>query len=41
MTDDRMLGNFPQAFSHVAIVNTAMNLCDQTVGPAERRATPR
>ena len=41
VTNDRMLGNFPQAFSHVAIVNTAMNLCDQTVGPAERRATPR
>lgn len=33
----RMLGNFPQAFSHVAMVNTAMNLCAQTVGPAERR----
>jgi GH15 family glucan-1,4-alpha-glucosidase len=22
----RMLGNFPQAFSHVALINTAMNL---------------
>ena len=21
-----MLGNFPQAFSHVALINTAMNL---------------
>jgi hypothetical protein len=24
--DDRQLGNFPQAFSHVALVNTAQNL---------------
>jgi GH15 family glucan-1,4-alpha-glucosidase len=22
----RMLGNFPQAFSHVALINTALNL---------------
>lgn len=32
----RLLGNFPQAFSHVALVNTAMNLSDRA-GPAERR----
>jgi len=37
---DRMLGNFPQAFSHVAIVNTAMNLCEHTVGPSARRSDP-
>jgi GH15 family glucan-1,4-alpha-glucosidase len=27
----RMLGNFPQAFSHVALINTAMNLMHNTV----------
>jgi GH15 family glucan-1,4-alpha-glucosidase len=31
------LGNFPQAFSHVALVNTAMNL-SQYEKPAEQRA---
>ena len=35
----RMLGNFPQAFSHVALVNTARNLTT-VVGPAEHRAHP-
>jgi len=30
----RFLGNFPQAFSHVALVTTAMRLCGRT--PAER-----
>jgi GH15 family glucan-1,4-alpha-glucosidase len=30
------LGNFPQAFSHVALVNTAFNLT-RAEGPAERR----
>lgn len=24
--EKRMLGNFPQAFSHVALINTALNL---------------
>lgn len=33
----RMLGNFPQAFSHVALVNSAYNLT-RAVGPAEQRA---
>jgi len=33
----RQLGNFPQAFSHVALVNTALNLTRAT-GPAEERA---
>jgi GH15 family glucan-1,4-alpha-glucosidase len=34
----RLLGNFPQAFSHVCLVNTAYNLNPQTVGPAEVRS---
>jgi GH15 family glucan-1,4-alpha-glucosidase len=33
----RHLGNFPQAFSHVAMINSAMNLCDNA-RPAEQRA---
>jgi GH15 family glucan-1,4-alpha-glucosidase len=33
----RMLGNFPQAFSHVALVNTAMNL-SAAKKPIEQRA---
>ena len=33
----RLLGNFPQAFSHVGLVNTAMNLY-QHEKPAEQRA---
>jgi GH15 family glucan-1,4-alpha-glucosidase len=34
----RLVGNFPQAFSHVAIVNTTHNLMRATK-PAEQRAT--
>ena len=33
----RQLGNFPQAFSHVGLVNTAHNLL-QATGPAAQRA---
>jgi GH15 family glucan-1,4-alpha-glucosidase len=33
----RMLGNFPQAFSHVALVNTAYNLT-KAAAPAKQRA---
>ena len=33
----RMLGNFPQAFSHVGIVNSALNL-ERVAGPAKQRA---
>ena len=33
----RQLGNFPQAFSHVALVNTALNLT-RSEGPAEERS---
>jgi GH15 family glucan-1,4-alpha-glucosidase len=32
----RLVGNFPQAFSHVGLVNTAFNL-GRTAGPAEHR----
>jgi GH15 family glucan-1,4-alpha-glucosidase len=35
----RFLGNFPQAFSHVALVNTALNLT-HIARPAEQRAEP-
>jgi GH15 family glucan-1,4-alpha-glucosidase len=33
----RMLGNFPQAFSHVGLINTALNLAHWK-GPAEERS---
>jgi GH15 family glucan-1,4-alpha-glucosidase len=33
----QQLGNFPQAFSHVALVNSARNLHDVASGPAQRR----
>lgn len=33
----RMLGNYPQAFSHVGLINTAVNLA-RHFGPAEDRA---
>ena len=32
----RLAGNFPQAFTHVGLVNTACNLT-HTVGPAAHR----
>jgi GH15 family glucan-1,4-alpha-glucosidase len=35
----RQLGNFPQAFSHVSLVNTAKNLEADEDGPALQRAT--
>jgi GH15 family glucan-1,4-alpha-glucosidase len=35
----RLVGNFPQAFSHVALVNTAHNLVHATK-PVEQRAAP-
>jgi GH15 family glucan-1,4-alpha-glucosidase len=35
----RMLGNFPQAFSHVGLINTALNLAHWK-GPAEERSAP-
>jgi GH15 family glucan-1,4-alpha-glucosidase len=33
----RLVGNFPQAFSHIALINTAQNLA-RAVKPAEQRA---
>jgi GH15 family glucan-1,4-alpha-glucosidase len=33
----RMLGNFPQAYSHVGVINCALNL-SRPMGPAEERA---
>lgn len=39
-TGKRLLGNFPQAFSHTAIINTAATLSHSS-GPTQRRATRR
>jgi len=36
----RMLGNFPQAYSHVGLINCALNLTRET-SPAEVRAEPQ
>jgi GH15 family glucan-1,4-alpha-glucosidase len=33
----RLIGNFPQAFSHISLINTARNLSSKA-GPAEHRA---
>jgi GH15 family glucan-1,4-alpha-glucosidase len=37
-TSKRMLGNFPQAFTHVSLVNTACNVA-QVASPARHRST--
>jgi GH15 family glucan-1,4-alpha-glucosidase len=37
---NRMLGNFPQAYSHVGVINCALNLSRQA-GPADDRAEPQ
>lgn len=34
----RLVGNFPQAFSHIALVNTAFNLMRPGLGPTHQRA---
>lgn len=34
----RLVGNFPQAFSHVALVNTAHNVAHATTKPCEQRS---
>jgi GH15 family glucan-1,4-alpha-glucosidase len=34
----RLVGNFPQAFTHISLVNTACNLSPQQAGPAEQRS---
>ena len=33
----RLTGNYPQAFSHVSLIDTARNLSPGVIGPAERR----
>ena len=37
VTSGRMVGNFPQAFSHIGLINTAHNLVKAS-GPAQQRA---
>ena len=34
----RQVGNFPQAFTHVGLVNSASNLASAEAGPARQRA---
>ena len=34
----RLVGNFPQAFSHIGLVNTAFNLIRPGIGPARQRS---
>jgi GH15 family glucan-1,4-alpha-glucosidase len=38
MRSGRQLGNFPQAFSHVALVDSAINLSAEQLRPAEQRS---
>jgi GH15 family glucan-1,4-alpha-glucosidase len=35
----RLVGNYPQAFSHIGLINSAQNLSRNYLGPAEMRAT--
>jgi GH15 family glucan-1,4-alpha-glucosidase len=37
-TQKRLLGNFPQAFTHVALINTALNLARAECPASQRRA---
>jgi GH15 family glucan-1,4-alpha-glucosidase len=37
----RMTGNFPQAFSHVSLIDSARNLSRTERGPADRRRRAR
>jgi GH15 family glucan-1,4-alpha-glucosidase len=34
----QLVGNFPQGFSHIGLINTAFNLID-AAGPAQQRST--
>ncbi len=36
----RLIGNFPQAFSHISLINSARILSVSAAGPAEHRANP-
>ena len=36
----RMLGNFPQAYSHVGLINAALSM-SRKMGPAKERAEPQ
>jgi GH15 family glucan-1,4-alpha-glucosidase len=36
--EKRLLGNFPQAFTHVGLVNSAFNLSQHHTGPVDQRA---
>jgi len=35
----RLVGNFPQAFTHIGLINTALNLARPSDSPAEQRAS--
>ena len=37
LTANRLVGNFPQAFSHIGLINTAFNLV-KAHGPAHQRS---
>jgi len=39
VTDRRMVGNFPQAFSHIGLLNSASNIARGLEGPAAKRAS--
>jgi GH15 family glucan-1,4-alpha-glucosidase len=40
-TEKRLVGNFPQAFSHISLVNTAVNLSGNSLGAADNSQTAR
>jgi GH15 family glucan-1,4-alpha-glucosidase len=35
----RLVGNFPQAFTHIGLINTALNLARPAACPADQRAS--
>jgi GH15 family glucan-1,4-alpha-glucosidase len=34
----RLVGNFPQGFAHIGLINTAFNLVKKAQGPAQQRS---